>query len=163
MLEINATLIIQMLNIIVLFVVVRYFLFKPLVSVIQQRQERIIKHITDAEMVRDEAEEMKKSYQKRIDQVEGEGARILKEYRDEGERIKNELIAKGKEEVHRMITHANMEIHHKREAVLRDMKDRVSTLAVDMAQRLLEDYLDLNMQKDLAMKLAERVKDYDVE
>ncbi len=110
-------------------------------------------------MVRDEAEQMKKSYQERIGQVEGEGARILKEYRDEGSRIKNELIAQGKEEVHRMITHANIEIQHKREAAARDMKDQVSGLAVELAEKLLMEHLDLEQQKDLALKLAEKVKD----
>ena len=158
MLEINATLVIQIVNIIVFFIIIKVFLYKPLMSIIQYRQDRIIKHISDAEAVRDEADRMKKEYKKRLEEVHTEGIKILKEYSDEGERIKNEEIQKAKKEAKRILEHAEVEIQHRRDKAARDLKNQVSDLAVKISMRVLSDYLDIDEQKDLAMKLAEKVK-----
>lgn len=158
MLKINATLVIQIVNIIVFFVIIKVFLYKPLMNIIRSRQDRIIKHITDAEAVRDEADEMKRKYKKKLDGVHTEGVKILKGYSDEGERIKNEEIRKAKKEAKRISEHTEVEIQHRREKATRDLKNQVSDLAVNISMKILSDYLDDDEQKDLAMKLAEKVK-----
>ncbi|MCD4784299.1 MAG: F0F1 ATP synthase subunit B [Candidatus Eremiobacteraeota bacterium] len=158
MLKINATLIIQIINIIVFFVIIKVFLYKPLMNIIRSRQDRIIKHLADAEAVRDESDEMKRKYKKKLKEVHAEGAKILKEYSDEGKRIKNEEVQKAKDEAKRILEHTEVEVRHRREKASRDLKNQVSDLAVKISMRVLSDYLNIDEQKDLAMKLAEKVK-----
>lgn len=156
--EINATLIIQILNFVIFFAVVKIFLLKPLMNVIQIRQEKIIKFITDAEMVRDDAEKMKKQYKEKLDSIQAEGIGILKEYRDEGERIKAEIIQTGKKEAKRIMEHTNQEIKHRQEQAAREMKDQVAELAVELSQKILIDYIDIDAQQDITRKMTEKVK-----
>ena len=156
--EINATLLIQLLNFIIFFAVVKLFLLKPLMNVISQRQEKIIKFITDAEMVRDEAETMKKQYKEKLNSIQIEGSNILKEYKEEGERLKTELIQSGKKEAKRIMDHTNLEIQHKREQASRQMKNQVAELAVSLSKKVLADYVDMDKQQDIARKMAEKVK-----
>lgn len=156
--EINATLLIQILNFVIFFAVVKIYLLKPLMNVIQIRQEKIIKFITDAEMVRDDAEKMKKQYKEKLDSIQAEGINILKEYREEGERIKTELIQSGKKEAKRIMEHTNQEVKHRKEQAAREMKDKVAELAVDLSRKVLTDYLDIDAQQDIARKMTEKVK-----
>jgi len=156
--QINATLIVQIINFVIFFIIVKVFLIKPLMNVIQIRQEKIISFIVEAENVRDDAEKMKKKFKEKLSQMQIEGSKILKEYREEGERIKEEKIHKGREESRRILDHAVLEIKYKKDRVSREMKAQVMELAVDISKKALSDYLDMDKQQELAEKLAEKVE-----
>lgn len=157
MLKIDATLIIQIINLIVLYFVVKRFLYNPLAKVIEERQNTIIHHITEAEQVRDEALATKKEYEEVLIRVKDEGSKILRAYQEEAERIKANIIQEGRQEAKRIIESAYSEIEANKVIAYQEVRANAARIAVDLSGKILTECLDKNSQAEIARYLISKV------
>ena len=67
----------QLVNFIVLLIVLQRFLYKPMLAMLQQRQERIREGMAQAEQAKKEAQRAEADYQKRIEDARREGQAII--------------------------------------------------------------------------------------
>lgn len=158
MLDINATVIVQILNLIIFFTIVMTLLYKPLMNIIKERQEQMVRHVEEAERVKNESLAARKQYLDLHEKLQSEGASIIKDYKEEGERIKNEQISQGKQEARRIIDHANAEIEHQRDVVLQGLKEKAVDLAIRISEKALVDSLDMKTQQLILDRVADKVK-----
>jgi F-type H+-transporting ATPase subunit b len=158
MLDINATVIVQILNLIILFTIIMTLLYKPLMIIIKERQETMIKYVEAAEHVKQESEAARQQYQDLLEKLKSQGASIIKEYKEEGERIKNEQISTGKQEARRIIDHANAEIEHQKDIALQGLKEKAVDLAIRISEKALVDSLDVKTQQMILDRVAGKVR-----
>ncbi|MCE1248455.1 MAG: F0F1 ATP synthase subunit B [Firmicutes bacterium] len=158
MLDINSTVIVQILNLVIFFIIFVTLLYKPLMNIIKERQEQMIKHVEEAERVKNESIEARKQYLELHEKLQSQGASIIKDYKDEGERIKNEQISQGKQEARRIIDHANAEIEHQKEVALQGLKEKAVELAIKISEKALVDSLDVRTQQLIIDRVAEKVR-----
>jgi len=130
--------IISLINIIVLFILLRLILWKHVIRFLSERAKRVQAEMDDAEKTRLEAEALRSDYENKIGAIEENGRDMLRESQlkanEESEKILNETRDKVKE----MMDDAEARIAEEKEQALKDANLEIAQLATDMASRILE-------------------------
>jgi F-type H+-transporting ATPase subunit b len=77
---------------------------------------------------------------------EAETQRILEEARSNAERVRRELLAKAEADAGRELDRARQAIRAERDQAIRQLRNEVGTLAVELATRVVGDSLDRDRQ-----------------
>lgn len=157
MLELGPTTFLQILNFVVLLVVLRALLWKPLMKTLADRKHHIETRIREAEAIHEEAEHLKEDYEKRIAQAKAEAGEILKKMIAEAEKMKEQQIREGKAEVARIRKQAEQDVTAAREKALREVKNHVVELAITTASKILRDSLNHSSQERLMSEFIRKV------
>ena len=156
--EINATLIGQMLVFGILYWFSWKFIWPPLVKAVEDRQKKISEGLAAAERG-----------QKELQQSHGDAAVIVNEARekalkivDQANRRSNELVDEARAtaitEGQRLVGDAKQEITLEQARARDALRKDVATLAVAGASRLLEREVDPKAHADLIEKLAREIE-----
>ena len=131
MIDINATLIAQMLNFLVLVVLLRIFAYKPIVKMLKEREERIAGSIkkADDDAVYDEVVEINLS--EIIDKAE-------KRTREDHEAS----MQTTKAEIDQMKHAAQQEIQRERALAVEKLKGQVAALSIAAAEKIVSKNID---------------------
>ena len=106
-------------NIIILFVLLRIFLFKPLNKMKEERTRTIQENLDSAEKARTEAEELKEQYENTIGEAKEEAKNIIMKAHDDAESERAAIIKKAHEVADQKVAEADKEIEnesHRRKA-----------------------------------------------
>ena len=158
MLEINPGLILwTIITFIILLFILSKTAWKPLIDALQAREQSIRDALLKAEEAKKESERMLAENDRALARANQETARILKEGRELAEQMKNDIVAKAHESAKAMITHAKEDIQREKEAALLQLKNEVADLAINAAEKILEETLDHSKQKKLVDKVLQKL------
>lgn len=129
-------------NVILLFVLLKIFLFKPIGKMLDDRTQAIQKDIDDAERAKREAEELKAQYEASVSEANEEAGRILRAAHDEAETERENIIRKSHEEAESIISAAGESIENERKRVIRQAHAEIADLAIEAASKVIGENLD---------------------
>jgi F-type H+-transporting ATPase subunit b len=142
-----------------LLLLLRKFAWKPILESVNAREEGIREALLSAEMAKKEMMALKADNQKLLDEARAERDTMIKE----ATAIKEKMIADAKEEANtqgaKMIEQAKATIEAEKNAAMADIKNQVSSLSLDIAEKLLKQELtNKDSQTALVAKLLDDVK-----
>jgi F-type H+-transporting ATPase subunit b len=120
--------------------------FPSINKAFQDRRANIEGKLERAERDRSEAEQLLEQYRRRLRDAEDETQRILEEARGNAERVRRELLAKAEHDAGRELDRARQVIRAERDQAIRQLRNEVGTLAVELATRVVGDSLDRERQ-----------------
>ena len=112
----------------------------------KDRRDNIEGKLEQAERDRNEAQELLEQYRRRLREAEDETQRILDEARSNAERVRRDLLSKAEADAGRELERARQAIRAERDQAIRQLRNEVGTLAVELATRVVGDSLDRNRQ-----------------
>ncbi|TGD58674.1 F0F1 ATP synthase subunit B [Flavobacterium humi] len=137
-----------------LIFLLKKFAWKPILDAVNDREEGIKNALLSAENAKKEMQNLQASNERILQEARLERDTLLKEARE----IKEKMIADAKEEAQtqglRMIEQAKASIESEKNAAMAELKSHVSSLSLDIAEKLLKDELS---NKDAQMKLVEKM------
>ena len=146
----------QVLIFVVLIFLLKKFAWKPILDAVNEREDGIKNALLSAENAKKEMQNLQASNERTLQEARLERDNLLKDARE----IKDKMIADAKEEAQtqglRMIEQAKIAIESEKNAAMAELKLHVSTLSVEIAEKLLKDELS---NKDSQMKLVEKMLD----
>ena len=155
MLTLNLNILWTVVNILVLFVLLRKFLYRPVMNVIEQRQKQIDDAIADAEGKKNDAQAVLAQAQDKLQNVDTEAAQRREAYEKQAEKEKEQLLQDAQRQADAIVAAAEAE-HARR---LRDANAETSALARDMCEKLLARNLtqqdDARLLDDLLQKAGD--------
>ena len=110
------------------------------------RRANIEGKLEQAEKEREEAEQLLEQYRRRLRDAEDETQRILEEARANAERVRRDLLAKAETDADRQLERAQQTIRSERDQAIRQLRNEVGALAVELATRVVGDSLDRDRQ-----------------
>ena len=138
---------------IIAFSIVFFFIWKwavpALNKTLEARQAAIAAELESAEKAKVEAESLLTDYQKQVAGAKGEAAQIVSDARDAGDAVKADIISRAEGEADQIKTRADDEIVAERERVASDLRRQVADLSVDVAEKIVGESLDVEMQREL--------------
>ena len=148
-----------LLAFVILLLILKKFAWKPILSMLNERETNIAESIASAEKVKAEMAQIKADNEKMMIQAREESGRLLKEAKD----IKDKMIADAKTqaqaEASKIIEDARVQIENKKNTVMNELKNEVGTLAVGVAEKILRKQLDNNSaQADYVKLLSDEIK-----
>lgn len=128
---------IHLVNLVVLFLILRTLLFQPVRKFMAAREARIQSQLQAAEESKAQAEQMKADYAKKLSQAESECQSIIaKGYREGAERAED-IENEAKASAGKLLSQAKQEARDYKQRAMDSAKDELTDLAVDMAGRVL--------------------------
>jgi len=137
MIEINASLFIQVVNFLLMLLVLNYLLYRPIQGVLRQRREKIDGFESDIERLIEKAENRQIEIEARIDEARQEGFSKKEEVKGQGleeeKRVLDEANTRAEETLHKIREQISEEIVVAREALKADLE----AFSADLAQKIL--------------------------
>lgn len=140
-----------------LYLMLRKFLYKPVSNFLNARKEKIQGDLDGAKALKEEAVHLKEDYEGRINQAKLESQQIIENARKRGEEVKEDIIAEAKLEAETIIDKARKEIAREKEIALQDVKSQAGEMAILIASRIMEEQVNMDTQKNLINKFIDEV------
>lgn len=138
----------------VFFILLRKFAWKPILGAVKGREESINNALASAEAARLEMQNLTADNERILQEARIERDALLKEARD----MRDKMIADSKKEAQvqgeRLISQAKAAIEAEKNAAMAELKTQVSTLSLNIAEKLLKDELS---NKEAQTKLVEKM------
>lgn len=138
MIEINGTIIAQIVNFLIILAIITKFAYKPLMQVLEERQAKIAKDISDAEKERLQAEELKRDYQKQLADAQKKSQQIIDAALKQAETLKGEILAEAKAEQGRMIENAMAEIAREQKQAVKEIRAEIASMVMLSTEAVLK-------------------------
>jgi F-type H+-transporting ATPase subunit b len=137
MLDFTVTSAITVINLLILFFVLKKVLFKPLTKFIAARQAKVQGELDAAARERSEAKSLRETYEAKIENAEREAAAIVKKASEQGAARADRLVAEGAAQAELIITAAKKQVASERQAAYLLFKAEASRLVIAAAGKLL--------------------------
>ena len=125
-------------NLLILYFVLKKFLFVPIKNMIDSRQKEVDDMYSDAEVAREEAIGLKGEYESRLEFAKEESEEILKNAHRRATLKEEEILREAKDEAARIIERAEAECELERKRIINEVKDDVSDMAIGIASAVIE-------------------------
>ena len=145
----------QLINLLLLFLLLNHFHFKPVQNILNARQAEIDKSYADAETAQTRAEELRDEYEKRISDAKAEAADIAKAASRKAQAHYDEVVGTAKADAARLREKAEAQIEQEKKKAMNELKDEISGIAVDIASKVVEREID---EKDHEELISEFIK-----
>lgn len=136
------TILAQMLNFFILVWILARFAFKPLVSMMLERKERIAKDLADAQAARNEAEQFKADYAAQIANARQEAQQIVEKAVQQAEATTREQLVAAREQIEHEKERARQDIVNERDRAMNNLRNEVISLSVAMATKVVAKDMD---------------------
>ena len=136
-------------NTVALFLVLKKFLWKPVLDMIQARQKEIDDLYADAGSARQEAMELRSEFQNKLSAAQETSERIVKEAVARGQNREEEIIRKANEEAAAILEKAAADIALEKKKAINDAKDEISGMAMAIAEKVVGRELNEKDQEKL--------------
>jgi F-type H+-transporting ATPase subunit b len=136
-------------NFLVLLFLLRKFLYKPLLKMMDDRKKSIGEALDSAAAARKEVAETKTIIQEGLVQARAKADELLATAQAGSEKLKAEILSQAREEAQAITAKAQAEIAREREEAIAALRLEVSGLVVTATRQLLREAVDESAQKRL--------------
>ena len=144
MVELNATLIAQIINFLLLAYILKKFVFGKVLQAMSDRQARIVGNLELADRERAAAEELKREYQEQLAQARTQAQVIVEKATKLAEQAKDDILKEARAEHARLLKEAQEEISRERERAVAELRNEVVSLSIAAAGKIIGQNLDAN-------------------
>ena len=136
-------------NFIILLVLLRLFLYKPVMMVLDERAERTKEAMELAEATKQEFEQAKGEVQKQIEKGRQEGQAIIAQALQTGERLKEESRAEATKQAQVIIDRTRSELEAERDKIVGDLRREFVNISIAAAEKVIKETLDREKHRKL--------------
>ncbi len=158
MFEINPGLIVwTIITFVLLMIILSKYAWKPILSMLKEREDKIRSALDEAERAREETAELIKQNEKNIARAEEEYQKIIRDGKLLAEKLKDEIVSKAKLQSEQELKQAKEEIQRNIESAKKQLRNEIADLAIQATEKILEETLDENKQKKLIDKVINQL------
>jgi F-type H+-transporting ATPase subunit b len=156
MLHVDMNIIWTVVDLLILLVLLRIFLFKPVLGMIEKRKGIIQNSLTDADNANAEAQALKTKYENSLKDAKKESFEIVSEAKDRAQTQYDQIIDKANADATQIVKNATATAMADRERILKDARAELADVALAAAAKLLGTTVDDAANKEMLDKfLAE--------
>ena len=146
-------------NFIALFLVLKKFLWGPVMKLIQDRQQEIDDMYADADKAKLSAQALEAEYSQKLSSATETSQRMVKEAMQRGQAREEEIVRQANAEADAIRQKAAADIAQEKKKALNDAKNEISGLAVAIAEKVVGRQLDVKDQERLVDEFIDRLGD----
>ena len=136
------TMIFQLINLLILVLAFKKFLFKPVCAILEKRRQEIEGHYRQAEEAEQSAKEMKESYEKRMAGAREEADRVIRTATESANALSAGIVDDARAQADQLRRRAETEIELERRKAFDEVKGELSGIALDIARQVIAREVD---------------------
>ena len=137
MLNFGVTFFITIINLLVLFFILKKLLFKPVTNLMETRTKKIKDALNDAAIMKGQAEELQSRYDALMAGADAEAERLVKEGEERAKDEAKALLDKAQAEATETRRRGEAAAEREREKALQELTADIAALATEVAGRLV--------------------------
>ncbi len=135
-------LIAQLVNFLILLIVLRLFLYRPLLRILDQRRERIREGLSRAEQAVEQASASEDEARRVMEQARAEGREAVQASQQAAERLREELEDRARQDAEQIVARARQEVQAERDRAIQQLHQEFADLTITAAERVIGQSLD---------------------
>ena len=150
---------ISLLNLLILFLLFKKYLFKPVLNMLAKRQSEIDARYDEADEAKRLAEEDKSLWNEKIGTVKAETDEIIKKAQESAKHQGDTIVAKAKEQADGIIRQAQTQAELEMQKAQEGIKKEIVEVSTALANKLLEREINAEDHRDLIDSFIEKIGD----
>jgi F-type H+-transporting ATPase subunit b len=144
---------------VLLVLVLRSVAWKPILTMLDEREQKISEALEEAEMARQEAEKQSEENRAALEQAQVEARQAISEGRDLAERVAQEVRERAEGEAGQLLEQARRTIQRERDQAVLELRNQVADLAILAARNILDDQIDEGRGRQIVDDVISRLPD----
>ena len=161
MIKIDINLVFTIINLLVLYLLMKKFLFGPIIKVMDVRKAMIDQQFAGEKDQEDQAKALKEQYEGALKSAREESFQIMEQARKEAKAQADKTVEDTQAKVSAMLAKAQEDINTERENAMRQMKDDVASLAMEAAGKIIGKNSGADQDLSLYDQFIEKAGDPD--
>ena len=150
---------ISLVNLIILFLLVKKFLFKPVNNMLLKRQNELDKKYQDAEEAKNEAEKDRQLWDEKIKTVKAQTDEMIKQAQESAKKQGETIVSKAKEQADGIIRQAENQIDLERNKAQSEIKQEIVVVSTALANKLLKREINADDHRQFIDSFIEKIGD----
>jgi F-type H+-transporting ATPase subunit b len=151
-------LLVQIFNFLIMFVVLKEWIYKPILGLLERRRQTIAQGLEDARIASEARAEAERDAEKILAEARSEAGRIVREATERAEGAAKDVKTAAEADAIKAREQALLEVRGERDRILSDLRGQVAALAIAAAQKLVGEALDEKRQRILLEQFFSGVK-----
>ncbi len=151
------TMIFTLINFLVLFLLLKKFLFKPINNVLEKRADEIENTYKTVEKTKIEAEDLKTEYEERLKSAKEEADGIIKSAVINAQRRSDDIVNEASEKAQYIVEKSQKQIELDKKNAVNEAQSDIASLAVDIAEKIIGKKLDSKEDEQLVSDIIDRI------
>lgn len=140
---------ISLANLLILFLILKKFLYKPVMNVLEKRRADIDGDYAAADEAKHVALASKTEYEEKLSHAEADASELRKAAADDAKRHGEKLIAEAHEKADGIVAAAEAEIELDKKKARAEMKREIADVSVKLAEKIIERELNADTHREL--------------
>lgn len=137
MISINLNLVWTIINLIVLYLLLKHFLVGPVTDIMEKRKKLIEDGFKNAQEMQDNALSMKREYEEALDGAKQESIQIVENARKNAKAEYDRIIGEADDQAGNIIESAKETVRIEREKTMKELQSEIAGLAMASARKLV--------------------------
>lgn len=155
------TMVVQLCSTLVLFLLIRIFLWKPIQNFFAVRENKLQEDITAGETARKDAEADREKAREQLNTAAGKADEIVNTAVEEARSEKDTILAQAQKEADGVRQKAHEQIEQERSAMMDSVKEDMVDIAMTAAKKLIGDKADSDMDHQAVEAFVKEAADND--
>jgi F-type H+-transporting ATPase subunit b len=132
----------QTLSFLFLLTLLRLFVYKPVLKMLDERRERIQAGLSAAERGRAAGEEASRAAAAALDEARREGQTVVANAQQVAQRLQDDARTQAQQQQEAMLERARVEIQQERDAAIAELRKEFADLTISAAEKVIGQSLD---------------------
>jgi F-type H+-transporting ATPase subunit b len=129
------------LSFLILFVLLRIFAWKPVLKMLNDREEKINVALNEANLAREQMKQLTADNERLLLEAKDERDAILNEARKVSQKMYDDAKTKAQEESQRIIASAKEDILIEKQKAITDIRNKIAEISLEIAEKVIEHEL----------------------
>ncbi len=148
----------QIVNFVILFLVLKKFLYKPLINLMNKRREKIIDGLEKAEKGEEEFKKIQEIREKELAKIQKEAETIIVKAKEIGDEKQQEILKEAEGKTRKIIDEAKGRIEIEKEKMLKEVRQDIANLVVNATEKVLKEKIDEKKEGKLINEVIDKLE-----
>ena len=157
MIQFNASLIYTIINLVIFHLLLKKFLFKPVMGIMEKREKMIADGLQNATDTQNEAKQLKADYEKALSGAKEQSSQIVDKAHAEAKKEYNRILSEANEKAGIMLENAKNTIEVERQQTMNTLQSEIAGLAMQAAKKIVDEKTENQGNKGIYDQFLEGV------
>ncbi len=152
-------LLIQLFATIILFIIVRVFLWKPITHILETRRQAVDKALEDAKEAKDNAKALESELADELSNAKASVQEILAKAEKDGNIRRDQIIAEAKLEAKQRLENLEIELEQEKNNMQKQIRKEIIDIAFAAAEKIVAKEIDQDKYMDVVDEILKGAKE----
>lgn len=149
--------VISLANLIILFLILKKLLFKPVKKIVDQRQKEIESEYKKAEKTQTEADAIKAEWEGKMATAEAEADKIISDAVERADSRNEVMLYESREKADQIIRKAKADIERERKDARETIKKEIVDVSEALSEQIIGREINMDDHRDLIDKAIDKI------